>query len=288
MKYHVLYRGPLSSCNYGCHYCPFAKHAETHADLQGDRQALQHFLTWIAAQGQCRFGALFTPWGEALIRQWYQQALIALTHLSHVERAAIQTNLSCSLDWVQECQRERLALWTTFHPTEVRRESFVAKVRRLHERGILLSVGVVGMREHFAEIAHLRKELPAAMYLWVNAYKRIPNYYTEQQADWLTQIDPYFPINRYAHASRDQPCGAGETSFTVDGAGTMRRCHFVGEPIGSIHSPDWEASLRPRVCPNAACGCHIGYVHLKRLRQDAIYGAGLLERIPSGFGFGHP
>src|SRR5439155_12206691 len=36
MKYHVLYRGPLSSCNYGCHYCPFAKHAETHADLQGD------------------------------------------------------------------------------------------------------------------------------------------------------------------------------------------------------------------------------------------------------------
>jgi MoaA/NifB/PqqE/SkfB family radical SAM enzyme len=280
MKYHVLYRGPLSSCNYGCHYCPFAKRAETHADLQGDREALDRFLAWIAAQGHCRFGVLFTPWGEALIRRWYQQALIALTHLAHVERTAIQTSLSCGLDWVTECRPETLALWTTFHPTEVRRERFVASVRRLREQGIRLSVGVVGMHEHFEEIARLREELPRDIYLWVNAYKRLPHYYTDQQADWLTEIDPLFPINERPHASRGEPCGAGETSFTVDGFGTMRRCHFVGEPIGNIDSPNWEAALRPRACPNATCGCHIGYVHLKRLRQDAIYGRGLLERIP--------
>ena len=33
----ILYRGPLSSCNYGCPYCPFAKHHETAAELKVDR-----------------------------------------------------------------------------------------------------------------------------------------------------------------------------------------------------------------------------------------------------------
>jgi hypothetical protein len=54
----------------------------------------------------------------------------------------------------------------------------------------------------------------------------------------------------------------------------------VGDPIGSIHEPDWEVCLRPRPCPNATCGCHIGYVYLQRLRQASVYGPGILERIP--------
>jgi biotin synthase-like enzyme len=39
MALSVLYRGPLSSCNYDCHYCPFAKHHETSAELRRDREA---------------------------------------------------------------------------------------------------------------------------------------------------------------------------------------------------------------------------------------------------------
>ena len=41
MHYMVLYRGPLSSCNYGCVYCPFAKKNEAYAELAGDRAALE-------------------------------------------------------------------------------------------------------------------------------------------------------------------------------------------------------------------------------------------------------
>jgi MoaA/NifB/PqqE/SkfB family radical SAM enzyme len=280
MKYHVLYRGPLSSCNYACDYCPFAKRAETRAELERDRRALQRFLDWIAAQEHCRFGVLFTPWGEALIRGSYQRALAVLTHLAHVDRAAIQTNLSCGLEWVHECRLDRLALWATFHPSEVRRDAFLGKVHRLREQGVRLSVGVVGLREHFEEIARLRAELPSEVYLWVNAFKRRSGYYTAEEARRLEEIDPYFPMNNTQHPSRGERCAAGETSFTVDGNGAMRRCHFVAETIGNIHSPDWEAGLRPRTCPNAVCGCHIGYVNLNRLRQSAVYGAGLLERIP--------
>jgi hypothetical protein len=48
-----------------------------------------------------------TPWGEALIHPWYQQALAKLTNLPNVEKAAIQTNLSCKLEWVEDCNKER-------------------------------------------------------------------------------------------------------------------------------------------------------------------------------------
>jgi MoaA/NifB/PqqE/SkfB family radical SAM enzyme len=280
MKYHVLYRGPLSSCNYGCDYCPFAKRDETNAELLGDKQSLEQFCSWMIEQQHCQFGVLFTPWGEALIRPWYQDVLIALTHQEHVHRAAIQTNLSCRLQWVRDCSLDRLALWTTFHPTEVSRDRFVRNVRQLYEWGVRLSVGVVGLTEHFQEIARLRAELPDDVYLWINAYKRKEDYYSDEQSQWLTAIDPYFPLNLRSHPSLGQPCNAGETSFTVDGTGAIRRCHFVKEPIGSIHSTDWESCLRPRLCPLATCGCHIGYVHLKHLRQDAVYGPNLLERIP--------
>src|SRR5205085_1024801 len=47
----ILYRGPLSSCNYGCAYCPFAKHAETAEELAADRRALERFTGWVSRRG---------------------------------------------------------------------------------------------------------------------------------------------------------------------------------------------------------------------------------------------
>ncbi len=280
VRYNILYRGPLSSCNYACDYCPFAKRAESRAALAKDRAALERFVAWTAEQAEVGLGILFTPWGEALIRPWYQCALADLTRLDHVERAVIQTNLSCNLAWIDDCQLDRLALWATFHPTEVSLERFVAKVRGLCERGVRLSVGVVGIRAHFDAIHKLRAALPGEVYLWINAYKRVPGYYSPDDARELETLDPHFAINNQHHASFQKPCQAGETSFTVDGEGVMRRCHFVGAPIGNIYSEDWRAPLRARTCPNAACSCHIGYVYLQPLRQDLIYGKNLLERIP--------
>lgn len=280
VRYNILYRGPLSSCNYACDYCPFAKHAESRAELAKDRAALERFVAWAGQQHRDRLGILFTPWGEALIRPWYQDALAGLTHLDHVERAVIQTNLSCSLAWVEACRLDRLALWATFHPTEISLDAFVAKVRQLHEQGVRFSVGVVGKREHFDAIRDLRAALPGEVYFWVNAFKRMPGYYSEEEARELEIMDPHFPVNNKRHASLGKRCQAGETSFAVDGDGVMRRCHFVAAPIGNIYAADWRAALRGRTCPNTVCSCHIGYVYLEPLRQDLIYGKNVLERIP--------
>jgi len=55
-----------------------------------------------------------------------------------------------------------------------------------------------------------------------------------------------------------------------------RRCHFVKELIGNIYSGDM--TLKPRLCPNQICDCHIGYVHLNDLGLDEVFGEGILER----------
>src|SRR4051812_22159940 len=115
MHYLILYRGALSSCNYGCGYCPFAKRSETKAELSRDRMGLQRFVDWVARQRDCEVSVFFTPWGEALIRPWYQEALVRLSTLPRVRKAAIQTNLSCSLDWLGGCDLKKLGLWCSYH-----------------------------------------------------------------------------------------------------------------------------------------------------------------------------
>lgn len=283
MSLSVLYRGPLSSCNYACGYCPFAKRAETPAELARDRACLERFVGWVGGRTADQVGVLFTPWGEALVRRWYQDALAALTHLPHVQKAAIQTNLSCRLDWVDGCDKAKLALWCTFHPGETTRDRFLARCRELLARGVRFSVGVVGLREHLVEIDALRRELPANIYLWVNAYKREPDYYTPDMVEQLTRIDPLFPANNQYHRSRGEPCRAGRSVIAVDGDGTVRRCHFVKEPIGNIYAADFADCLAERPCPNDTCGCHIGYVHLDRLRLSDTFAGGVLERVPVGY-----
>ena len=282
MHYMVLYRGPLSSCNYGCVYCPFATNSETYAELADDRAALERFLGWVKEQAVRGhdLSILFTPWGEALIRPWYQDALARLTHFSHVRKAAIQTNISCHLNWLTQCDLSKLGLWCTYHPSETTRGRFIARCRELDARGVKYSVGIVGLKENINEATELRRELHPDVYLWVNAFKPAGPYYAAEDVRAFTSLDPLFPFNNTRHPSLGKPCRSGDSVFSVDGNGTMRRCHFIKEPIGNIYCDDWETSLQPTPCTNQTCGCHIGYVHMPELSLYDLFGAGILERIP--------
>lgn len=280
MNLTVLYRGPLSSCNYDCHYCPFGKHQESAEELAADRRALSRFVTRVEKLSDHLLSIFFTPWGEALIRRSYQQALSTLSRLPHIRRAAIQTNLSCPLGWLDHCEIPKLGLWCTYHPSQVKRSDFVNRCRELSRRGVSYSVGMVGLREDFDEMARLRQELPEGTYFWVNAYKDKAEYYSSQEVDWLESLDPLFRTNTVRHASSGRSCRAGATAVSVDGEGTMRRCHFVREPIGNFYDDRFTEALMERPCPNDTCGCHIGYVHLDELSLYPVYGEGLLERVP--------
>jgi MoaA/NifB/PqqE/SkfB family radical SAM enzyme len=280
MDLSILYRGPLSSCNYGCDYCPFAKHSETVAEHKADERALNRFVSWVSDRTSDTISILFTPWGEALIRKRYQQALVRLSNMPHVRKVVIQTNLSCSLNWVDDCDKRKLALWTTFHPTEVSRQRFVARCMELHQRGVRFSVGAVGLKEHAGEIEALRRELPASIYLWINAFKRNPDYYSSADVERFEAIDTLFPVNNENHPSLGRACRCGESVISVYGDGSIRRCHFIDQKIGNIYDDDLGDVLRERPCSNRTCGCHIGYVHLDHLKLYQIYQDGILERIP--------
>ena len=283
----VLYRGPLSSCNYGCHYCPFAKHTESAAEHEADRLALERFTAWVEAQ-PLQLSVFFTPWGEALVRTRYQQALTRLSHAPNVQQLAIQTNLSGKLDWLADAQRDKIAVWATFHSDEVGRERFLARCAELDGWGVRYSVGTVGQKRALPAIEALRAALPPQIYLWVNAYKVGSGYYSESDLARLSAVDPLFELNTRAYPSRGQPCGAGETVISVEGDGTAHRCHFIARPLGNIYQQDVRELLRPRPCSRASCTCHIGYVHLPELRAAEVYGDGLLARVPNAQAWADP
>jgi hypothetical protein len=286
MRLSILYRGPLASCDYDCPYCPFAKRRDTPAQLRADRAALERFTGWVAAAAGDRISVLFTPWGEGLVRRWYREALITLSNLPNVERAAIQTNLSCRLDWVERCDTGTLALWATFHPSQVTQGRFLASCRELHARGVRFSAGVVGIPAQLDQARALRAALPSEVYLWVNAAEG--HRYSEPEVAAWEAIDPLFRVSVEPHASRGLPCRTGEQVISVFGDGTVRRCHFVPQPLGNLYDGSFRAALRPRPCPNEVCDCHIGYVHLEPLGLYETFAGGVLERIPADPLWGTP
>lgn len=279
---HLLYRGPLGSCNYDCHYCPFAKHTSPPEELEADERALERFTDWVIdGAADRRIAILFTPWGEGLVRKWYRAAMTRLSHAPNVAKVAIQTNLSAPLGWLEDVDRDHLGLWVTYHPTEVDYGRFVDRCQRLTRLGVRYSVGVVGLNENRQAAADLRRDLPADTYLWVNAFKdEGPGYYSPETVEHFTRIDPLFPLNTVDHPSLGKACHAGERAFAIDGYGDVRRCHFLPAVVGNIHRDPIDKWVTRSPCSAASCGCHIGYVHLESLGQYGAYGDGLMERIP--------
>lgn len=277
----ILYRGPLASCDYDCGYCPFAKRRDTPEQLRADRAALARFAEWVT-HAPHRVSVLFTPWGEGLVRSWYRRTLADLSHLPHVERVAIQTNLSAHPRWTEAADLTRLALWATYHPDQVPHERFLDRCRDLRARGVRLSVGVVGLPEHLPAARRLRDDLPADVYLWVNAAEG--HAYSDSAAAEWAALDPHFGFSRNPHPALGVPCRTGDTVISVDGEGTVRRCHFVPAVLGNLYDGSFRAGLAPAPpCPKRACDCHIGYVHLTSLPLYDVFAGGILERIPTAF-----
>ncbi|MBL3656346.1 STM4011 family radical SAM protein [Fulvivirga sediminis] len=283
-RWSILYRGSLSSCNYGCDYCPFAKTKNTREELAQDKAELDRFTQWAINRKE-KIGILFTPWGEGLIRKHYQQAMTELSWAKNISKVAIQTNLSCPTQWMEKVNKETFALWATYHPTQISLEKFAKKCIELEAMNIRYSVGFVGFKEDLDMMEKLRSLLPNSVYLWVNANKKDPNYYAEEDFLRIERTDPYFRTNTVYHKSAGEACMAGHSVFSVDGEGNMTRCHFIKQRIGNIYDADFEDSLYQRPCSNNTCGCHIGYVHMDKLKQYNLYGEGVLERIPDQWNY---
>ncbi|ASA19419.1 STM4011 family radical SAM protein [Paenibacillus donghaensis] len=280
----LYYRGFLTSCNYDCPYCPFSKNRDSAARLQRDREGLETFVAWAAAQGKDghRLSIFFNPYGEGLIHRWYKQAMITLSRMEHVDKVAIQTNLSADLAFTDQLNRQKAAFWATYHPGQVTEHKFLDQCMKLYEGGVPFSVGSVGIRSAFDAIASLRAKLPEQVYLWVNAYKDLPDYYTDDELAFLGGIDPHFALNATDYDSLGKACGAGSQVFYVQGQGLVKRCYKDRAVIGNLYRDGLKGLSAARSCRMKVCDCYIGYIHMPELRLADIYGSGLLERIPYG------
>jgi len=282
----LLWRGPLDSCNYACSYCPFAKRPPQRRVLDADRAALAKFVSWVESAIAWKLQILFTPYGEGLVWPWYRNALVALSHLAHVQQVAIQTNGSAPMEFLADADRARVALWISWHPSEIARAAFVAKIATLHAAGTRLSVGLVAAPSRVTDAEALRRELPPEVPMWLNAEKPGPRFGADDRAR-LCAIDSDFDLELRRHPSRGKACRTGHEVLSVDGAGELRRCHFVDERLGNLYADDLASLLRPRPCPRATCECFLGYAHLAELGVRDSYDAdGFLARLrlPSAAG----
>ncbi|MNC59145.1 hypothetical protein D3C75_1089350 [compost metagenome] len=150
----------------------------------------------------------------------------------------------------------------------------------LREMGIGFSVGTVGLRSAFPSIQSMRECLPSDVYMWVNAFKDRPKYYTPEEIQFLRQIDPLFEGNLQDYDSLGKRCGAGSKVFYVQGSGHVKRCYKDRRIIGHLYRDGLEALAADRPCSMNKCGCYIGYIHMEDSPFRDIFGTGLLERNP--------
>lgn len=279
----LYYRGSLTSCNYDCPYCPFGKTRDSAATREGSTRIGNLCRVGLSARYNGPSAVyLFNPYGEGLIHRWYKEAMISLSNMEHVEKVAIQTNLSANLDFIHKLNRNKAAFWATYHSGQVSEDKFLTQCMTLYENNMPFSVGSVGIRSAFPAIASLRAALPESVYLWVNAYKDKPDYYTAEDLSILSKIDPHFAVNAMDYESLGQTCNAGNEVFYVQGAGLVKRCYKDRGVIGNLYRDGLEGLSAVRACRMKVCDCYIGYIHMPELKLQNIYGSGLLERIPYG------
>ena len=285
----VLFRTRLEWCNFTCGYCPW--NAEVHKlpaqAFHDDERRLGRILDRVAELSQ-PVEFFITPKAEYLVLPYWREAVGRLLALPQVERVTIQTNLSFDLaDFLDRVDASKLALWTTYHPTEVDTaglEELHDKWRLLHRRGVPFSVGIVGTRENLPHMRTLRERLDRSIYLWVNAYQRESRTII-RRTSWprFAPIDSYFDLNNQHFPSLDQPCTAGQRAVYLDDEGDLRRCFFVGAVIGNLFRDGWRTLDRPEGCPKSTCHCYVGHMHIVALDFRAIYGTYLAARIPRDY-----
>lgn len=284
----VLFRTRLEWCNYTCGYCPWnatARRLPAEA-FREDEARLARLLDRIADLAQ-EVEFFITPKAEYLVLPYWRAAVARLIALPQVQRVTVQTNLSFDVEeFLQTVNPRKLALWTTYHPTEMSEEERAAlpdKWRFLKEGGIPFSVGIVGTRTNLSHLQALRRRLDPDIYLWVNAYQREPNYYRPEDLEAIRTIDPYFDLNNQYFPSRGRPCDAGHQAVYLDDEGNLRRCFFVGEVIGNLFVDGWRRLPEATPCPQPTCHCYVGQMHIVELGFREIYGENLAARIPRTF-----
>lgn len=282
-RMHLYYRGLLKSCNYACCYCPFSKKTDSKERLLEDRRALDRFVDEVRRKGDIG-SVLITPYGEALIHEYYWEALAKLTSISSIRAAGCQTNLSFSADAMLSIFKRNqgniktLRLWCTFHGGMTSVEQFVMQCRLLIENEILFCVGAVGNIEDIEKIRLLREQLPKEVYLWINRLDGLKRPCTREEIQAFKDIDRHFPLELTVPSSRENLCMGGRESMFVEGNGHCFACNVSKRKLGSFYE-EW---VRPahNICSSKRCSCFLAYSNRRDINDLAFFDVHPSFRIP--------
>lgn len=282
MEYTLYYRNYLRYCNYNCSYCPFAKGRVNDVLIQKEKKYLDKFVNYIRTSKN-KFRLFFAPRGELLIHEIYRQKFIELSHMDNVIEIVIQTNLSSSLNWLELVNKEKIILWTTYHPNQVELDKFFSQILNLVEYNIKFTIGIVGVKDNFENIKRMSRMLNTLKlkkpYFWINAYKDEKNYYSKDEIEFLTLNDPLFYINLENHISKNLYCKTGNTVFFVEFNGNIHRCWKDKVKRGNLYKSKLKDISKEEKCIKEQCTCFIGYSNLESLKLDGKYKTSVLGRM---------
>lgn len=264
---HLYYRGALKSCNYGCYYCPFAKRASSERELEKDKALLLKFCNYIIDNTfEIPITLLFTPYGEALLHDYYIDAFAMLSRCANIAKVSCQTNLSFDaehfIDRIDEGGGDlsKIALWSTFHPTETRADIFLSKLHYLC-RYIILSAGAVADPSSISDIVDMANNMPEGVYFWLNKMAKMGRRYTEEELKIFKGLYPLFQLELSRFKADIDRCAGGSESLFIDEAGGCYACNMSGIKLGSIYS----GYTKPNDC-KGRCDCFLAYSN-----RDDIY-----------------
>lgn len=282
MEYTLYYRNFYKYCNYKCYYCPFSKYEFNKVMLKKDEKYFEKFTSFLK-QSSDKYKIFIAPRGEILNFEHYKSGIKDLTFMDNVSEIVIQTNLSGDLGWLKYINKEKLILWTTYHPNEVRLEDFFSNLQNSDKEEIRFTVGVVGIKENFDNIKKLEEKLKflerTKPYLWINAYKDTKNYYSDEDIKFLKDIDPLFEVNLKDYDSRGKICSTGRNVFWVEYNGIIHRCWQDKKITGNIFKDKISDIMNKKVCEYSKCTCYIGYTNIEELELEKIYKKSLLGRM---------
>lgn len=281
MRYTLVYRCNIKYCNYTCSYCPFSKYTLNENNIEKDKKMFKKFIAFLKSS-EDNFKILIAPKGEVLGLDYYKNNLTELSNLPNIDELVIQTNLSGDLNWLKNVDRNNLKLWVTYHPHQVKLEKFLLQIEKLINLNVKFSVGTVGIKENINKICALKDKLlniDKSIYLWINAYKDIKDYYSNEDINKLLEIDEYFNINNKNYICDYENCNAGKNVFWIEGNGIIHKCYRNNNPLGSLYKDKLNSLRDIPMKKNEICKCYTGYIHLQNLCLDLVYKESLLARI---------
>lgn len=286
-KTKLCYRGSLKSCNYSCSYCPFSKKKTTIKELQQDKEALFRFVKSIEGPYHHVQAVQIIPYGEALVHDYYWEALARLSLTSNMQAVGAQTNASFSVDKKLEVydrtggQRSKLRLWLSFHPSMTSLEGFLRQCELLDKNHILYCVGAVGIMENLAVIQQLRCQLPGHIYMWINkpdVSKNNAIYKPSlEEVEAFSQVDPYYMLECRHYPAREEFCT--EYAF-VEADGNVKLCNISQTVLGNWYQNNKKMDGTKKHCNKKECNCYLAYCRRKDEERLQDFGVFPMFRIP--------